>query len=41
MNLVRSACLAVALVVSSGSMATAQDHDKAWEAYLAGDYGTA
>jgi TPR repeat protein len=41
MNLVRSACLAVALVVSSGSVATAQDWDKGEAAYLAEDYETA
>ena len=41
MNLVRSAFLAVALVVSSGSVATAQDWDKGEAAYRAEDYETA
>jgi TPR repeat protein len=41
MNLIRSACLAVALVVSSGSVATAQDFDKGFTAHQAGDYVTA
>ena len=41
MNLVRSACLALALVVSSGSVATAQDWDKGEAAYRAEDYETA
>ena len=41
MNLVRSACLAVALSVSSGSVATAQDFDKGQAAYEEGDYATA
>jgi TPR repeat protein len=41
MNLVRSACLAVVLSVSSGSVATAQDFDKGFAAYDAGDFATA
>jgi TPR repeat protein len=41
MKLVRSAFLAVALVVSSGSVATAQDFDKGLAAYDAGDLVTA
>jgi len=41
MNLVRSACLAVALVLSSGAAATAQDLDRGMEALEAGDYAAA
>jgi TPR repeat protein len=41
MNLVRSACLAVVLSVSSGSVATAQDFDKGFAAAQAGDFVTA
>tara|TARA_R110002153_G_scaffold61234_2_gene165353 strand:+ start:293 stop:667 length:375 start_codon:yes stop_codon:yes gene_type:complete len=41
MKLVRSAFLAVALVVSSGSVATAQDLDKGLAAAQAGDFVTA
>jgi TPR repeat protein len=41
MNLVRSACLVVALVLSSGTVATAQDIDKGFVAYQAGDFVTA
>jgi hypothetical protein len=40
MNLVRSACLAVVLSVSSGSVATAQDFDKGLAAAQAGDFVT-
>jgi hypothetical protein len=40
-NFVRSIFLAVTLVVSSGSVATAQDFDKGYAAYQAGDYATA
>jgi TPR repeat protein len=41
MNFVRSIFLVVALVLSSGSVATAQDFDKGLVAYNAGDFVTA
>jgi len=41
MNFVRSIFLVVALVLSSGSVATAQDFDKGYVAAQAGDFVTA
>jgi hypothetical protein len=41
MKLVRSAFLAVALVLSSGSVARAQDFNKVIDAWDAGDFATA
>jgi len=38
MNLARSACIVVALVVSSGSVATAQGLDRGMDAFRAKDY---
>ena len=40
MNLVRSIFLVVAFIISSGLVATAQDFNKGYAAYQAGDLAT-